>query len=179
VSYCVYGIIDPRTDMIFYVGQTSRFEYRKAEHIEGTDQLSGFVIKQMRLNGFVPLFVVLEAHKTETDSLSAEIFWIELLRGRGLEIVNAQAVGGYAARRETRDRLSAVLDEMGQFKSAAPQGLRDLANGRSLRRNKPWTAAEIKRLKGMLRVNMPHDTIADALQRTPVEIRKKAKFLKL
>ncbi len=178
MSYCVYGIIDPRTDMIFYVGQTSRFEYRKAEHIEGTDQLSGFVIKQMRLNGFVPLFVVLETHKTETDSLSAEIFWIELLRGRGLEMVNAQAVGGYAARRDARDRLSATLDEMSQIKPT-PQGLRDLANGRSLRRNKPWTAAEIKRLKGMLRVNMPHDSIADALQRTPAEIRKKAKSLKL
>jgi hypothetical protein len=178
VSYCVYGIIDPRTDMIFYVGQTSRFEYRKAEHIEGTDQLSGFVIKQMRLNGFVPLFVVLETNKTETDSLSAEIFWIELLRGRGLEIVNAQAVGGYAARRERRDQLAATLDEMSQIKPA-PHGLRDLANGRSLRRNKPWTAAEVKRLKGMKRVNMSDESIADALHRTPAEIRKKAKSLKL
>lgn len=178
MSFCVYGIIDPRTDMIFYVGQTSRFEYRKAEHIEGTDQLSGFVIKQMRLNGFVPLFVVLETNKTESDSLSAEIFWIELLRGRGIEIVNAQAVGGYAARREARDRLSATLDEMGQFKPAA-RDLRDLANGRSLRRNKSWTAAEVKRLKGMKRVNMSEEAIADALQRTPAEIRKKAKSLKL
>lgn len=178
MSYCVYGIIDPRTDMIFYVGQTSRFEYRKAEHIEGTDQLSGFVVKQMRLNGFVPLFVVLETNKTETDSLSAEIFWIELLRGRGLEIVNAQAVGGYAARRERRDQLSATLDEMSQIKPGR-HGLRDLANGRSLRRNKPWTGAEVKRLKGMKRVNMSDESIADALQRTPAEIRKKAKSLKL
>ena len=105
MSYCVYAIIDPRSDQIVYVGQTSRFQVRKAEHSEGTDQLSGFVIRQMKLNGFVPLFVILETCRSEAQSLSSEIFWIELCRARGIKLLNAQAGGGYAGRRAKRNDL--------------------------------------------------------------------------
>lgn len=74
--FVVYGIIDPRTDAIFYIGQSSDFVARKCAHLEGSDQLSGFVVKQVKLNGFLPLFVVLERVKTKAEALSAEIFWI-------------------------------------------------------------------------------------------------------
>ena len=63
--YVIYGMIDPRTDAVFYIGQSSDFAARKAAHLEGSDQLSGFAVKQMKLNGFVPLFVVLERVRTK------------------------------------------------------------------------------------------------------------------
>lgn len=51
--YVIYGMIDPRTDAVFYIGQSSDFAARKAAHLEGSDQLSGFAVKQMKLNGLV------------------------------------------------------------------------------------------------------------------------------
>jgi len=178
VSFCVYAIIDPRSDQIVYIGQTSRFAARKAEHAEGSDQLSGFVIRQMKLNGFVPLFVILETCRSEAQALSSEIFWIELCRARGIKLVNAQAVGGYAGRRAKRNELSAALDTMTRARTAAVP-LRDIANGRSVRRGKAWTDIEVKRLKGMARSNMSLDAMADALERTPAEVKRKLRALDL
>lgn len=176
MSFCVYAIIDPRSDQIVYVGQTSRFQARKSEHIDGTDQLSGFAIRQMKLNGFVPLFVVLETSRSEAQSLSSEIFWIELCRARGIKLLNAQAVGGYAGRRAKRHELSSVLDSMSTARQAATT-LRDIANGRSVRRGREWTDVEVKRLKGMRRSKMTIDAMADALERTPSEIKRKIKAM--
>lgn len=176
MSYCVYAIIDPRSDQIVYVGQTSRFEARKSEHIDGTDQLSGFVIRQMKLNGFVPLFVVLEKCRSEGQSLSSEIFWIELCRARGIKLLNAQAVGGYAGRRAKHNALSSALDTMATAKQAGAS-LRDIANGRSVRRGRAWTDVELKRLKGMRRSKMTIDAMADALERTPSEVKRKIKTM--
>jgi hypothetical protein len=87
-------MIDPRSDAVFYIGQSSDFVARKAADLEGSDQLSGFAVKQMKLNEFVPLFVVLERVRTKAEALSAEIFWIELMKARGAELLNAQGVGG-------------------------------------------------------------------------------------
>lgn len=175
-------MIDPRSDRVVYVGQTSNFEARKARHIEGTDQLSGLVVRQIKLNGFVPIFIKLEECRTEAQSLSSEIFWIELFRARGIKLTNAQSLGGYRGRQAERNRLSATLDDMAQSKADTnPRGrgekpnLRDIANGRSLRRGKAWTATELKRLKGMLKSKMSIDAIADALERTPSEVRRRIK----
>jgi len=79
MEFIVYGIIDPRSDEIFYVGETGNFERRRRDHLAGTDQLSGVVVKQIRANGFVPLFVVLERCADEEAALRTEIFWIETL----------------------------------------------------------------------------------------------------
>jgi predicted GIY-YIG superfamily endonuclease len=177
VTYCVYAIIDPRSDQIVYIGQTSRFEARKAEHTGGTDQLSGLVIRQLKLNGFVPLFVILETCRSEAQSLSSEIFWIELCRARGIKLLNAQAVGGYAGRRAKGNALSAALDVMSKAKHGAVP-LRDIANGCSVRRGRDWSAVEIKRLKGMVRSKMSIEAMADALERTPSEVRRKSKTLR-
>lgn len=176
MSFSVYAIIDPRSDQIVYIGQTSRLAARKSEHMDGTDQLSGFVIRQMKLNGFVPLFVILETCRSEAQSLSSEIFWIELCRSRGVKLLNAQAVGGYVGRRAKRNALSAALDGMAKAKQVAPT-LRDIANGRSVRQGHGWSAVEIKRLQGMVRAKMSVDAIADALERTPTDVRRKIKSL--
>jgi hypothetical protein len=176
VSFCVYAIIDPRSDQIVYIGQTARFQARKCKHIDGTDQLSGFVIRQMKLNGFVPLFVILETCRSEAQSLSSEIFWIELCRARGIKLLNAQAVGGYAGRRAKRNELSAALDQMAEVKKQKPT-LRDIANGRSVGRGRAWTEVDLKRLNGMNRSKMTIDAMADALERTPAEIRRQIKRL--
>jgi len=74
-TYTVYAIIDPRSQRPFYVGETKAFARRCKQHLEGTDQISGLIVRQIVENGFVPHFVVLEAHDDEETALRAEIFW--------------------------------------------------------------------------------------------------------
>lgn len=128
-SWCVYGIIDPRTNALFYIGQTGAFARRKSEHLEGTDQISGLVIRQIIEAGFLPHFVGLERHDTEETALRAEIFWIELLLSRGIELVNAQAFDGFLDRQSKRRSETQKLADM--------QQLRALANGRTATRTRP------------------------------------------
>ena len=181
--HIVYGMIDPRTDAIFYIGQSSDFPARKSAHLEGSDQLSGYAVKQMKLNGFVPLFVVLERAKTKGEALSAEIFWIEIMKARGAALLNAQGVGGYVERGKVRKAMAEKLEMMEQSKVASKAmqraTLEDVANGRSVRTFEEWSALEIRRLKGMAKANMSVSAMADALERAPEAIRRKCQELGL
>ena len=176
-------MIDPRNDAVFYIGQSSDFAARKAAHIEGSDQLSGFAVKQMKLNGFVPLFVILERMTTKAEALSAEIFWIELMKARGAELLNAQGVGGYVERGRLRRNFAGALAIM---QAAKTEGARQrtatleyIANGRSVRTLEDWDTREIARLKGMVRAKMNVPAICDVLERAPEAILGKCKELGL
>ena len=167
----MYALIDPRSDGIFYIGQTSDLSRRRAEHIEGTDQLSGLIVRQIRLAGFLPLVVVLERCESMDAALRAEIFWIELACSRGMELLNAQAVGGAVERHATRRALNSTLEAMAGEKADAPD-LARIANGRPRRAGEAWSAAERRRLAGMGKANMSAEAMADALERLPGEIRR-------
>lgn len=170
VKHCVYALIDPRSDGVFYIGQTSDLPRRRGEHLEGTDQLSGLVVRQIRLAGFLPLIVVLERCESLDGALRAEIFWIELARTRGMSLLNAQAVGGAVKRHAARHALSSTLETMAGEKADAPD-LARIANGRPRRAGAAWSAAERRRLAGMGKANMSAEAMADALERLPGEIR--------
>ena len=167
MSYCIYGIIDPRCDRIFYVGHTRNFARRRSEHLEGTETLSGLQVRQIKENGFVPLFVRLEDCRDETAALSAEIFWIELLKSRGVELANAQNFEGYEARGQERRCRQSVLSQMQNAK------LRTIADGKPARETAAWTARDLARLRGMAREKMSLAAMADALERSIGAIRKK------
>lgn len=133
MSFTVYAIIDPRSQRPFYVGETKAIDLRCRQHLEGTDQISGLVIRQIQENGFVPHFVVLETHANEETALRAEIVWIELMLGRGIDLLNSQAFTGYRDRKAKRQSETTRLRRM--------QRLRALANGRTAERT-PTTAAK-------------------------------------
>lgn len=171
MTHCVYALIDPRSDGIFYIGQTSDLARRRAEHMEGTDQLSGVLVRQIRLAGFVPLVMVLERCESMDAALRAEIFWIELARTRGMGLLNTQAVGGAVARRATRRALTNALDAMVEEK-ADSQNLLRIANGRPRRAGAAWSASERRRLAGMLKANMSPEAMADALERLPADVHR-------
>ncbi len=132
MSYAVYAIIDPRSQRPFYVGETGAFDIRCRQHLDGTDQISGLVIRQIQENGFVPHFVVLEAHANEETALRAEIFWIELMLGRGIALLNSQAFTGYMDRKAKRRSETTRLRRM--------QRLRAIANGRTAERTSTTAA---------------------------------------
>jgi hypothetical protein len=126
MSFTVYAIIDPRSQRPFYVGETGAFDMRCRQHLDGTDQISGLVIRQIQENGFVPHFVVLETHANEETALRAEILWIELMLGRGIDLLNSQAFTGYLDRKAKRHSETTRLRRM--------QRLRAIANGRTAER---------------------------------------------
>lgn len=173
MSYCIYAIVDPRSDRIFYVGHTRNLARRRAEHLEGTDTLSGLQVRQIKENGFVPLIVKLEDCKDETSALMAEVFWIELLKGRGNKLSNAQAFGGYGERGRERARRTRDLSSMKDAK------LKAIANGKPARDTSGWSARDEARLKGMVKSGMDLAAMADALERSMGAIRAKLKLMGL
>ncbi len=132
MSFTVYAIIDPRSQRPFYVGETKAFDLRCRQHLDGTDQISGLVIRQIQENGFVPHFVVLETHDNEETALRAEIVWIELMLARGIDLLNSQAFTGYLDRKAKRHSETTRLRRM--------QRLRALANGRTAERTSTTAA---------------------------------------
>ncbi|MEO0722779.1 MAG: GIY-YIG nuclease family protein [Pseudomonadota bacterium] len=174
MSYCVYAIVDPRTQTIFYVGETRSFARRRDQHIKGTDQISGLVIRQILEAGFLPHFVVLETHDEEETALRAEIFWIETLLSRGADLVNSQAFTGYWDRVAKRKKETGKLNRM--------KKLRSVANGRTAKRSRPkretpdgdgWRPSELKRLRGMQDNGIAVGAMARLLDRPVAEIRTK------
>jgi len=176
VSYSIYAIVDPRSREIFYIGRTDSPERRFAEHIEGTHQLSGIVVQQIKEAGFLPHFIVLERCESLGHTCMAEIFWIETLQSRGAKLTNAQATGGYVGRAKERKRMTAELDAMRDAKRPS-RILNDLSNGRPVRSYKPWTKLDVARLKGMKQKKCSPEYMADKLERSLTEINEKLKSL--
>jgi hypothetical protein len=164
MTFVVYALVDPRTDAVFYVGHTGNHSERKAQHLAGTDQMSGLFVQQMLLNGYVPLFIVLERCEMLTQALASEIFWIEVFRTRGAKLLNGQIVGGAVAKKQKRRDLTATRDQMTRLK--------DIANGRPANGFKPWTARDRARLAGMRKAKMSPEAMADALERPLPDIER-------
>ena len=173
MSYCIYAIVDPRSDLIFYVGHTRDLGRRRAEHLEGTDTLSGLQVRQIKENGFVPLIIKLEDCKDQSAALMSEVFWIELLKARGIKLSNAQAFAGYGERGRERGRRARELRSMKEAR------LKAIANGKPARDTRAWSARDEARLKGMSRSGMDVASMADALERSMGTVRKKLKTLRI
>jgi len=176
MSHVIYAIIDPRCDQVFYIGHTSSYAKRCAQHLEGLDSLSGLTIRQIGKNGFVPLFIRLERCSDKSSALMAEIFWIELFRTRGTKLTNAQSYSGYVERARERKRNEQTLACMNHSK-AFESGLEALANGRPSRQGKSWSRQEDKKLLAMLRKKLSTETMADALERSVAAIQLRLKAL--
>jgi hypothetical protein len=86
VPISIYGLIDPRTDELRYVGQTRRRPLaRLTKHIKTARDASPLHVavwlRGVLLDGARPELVVLEEHTKLDDADEAEAFWIEYFRG--------------------------------------------------------------------------------------------------
>jgi predicted GIY-YIG superfamily endonuclease len=48
MEFSVYGIVDPRTKKLFYIGQTSEFALRCRQHEEGGQTIAGLVLQEIQ-----------------------------------------------------------------------------------------------------------------------------------
>lgn len=165
VTFCIYGIFDPGDDLVFYIGHTSRFALRRAQHLEGAHSLSGLRVQQIKANGFVPVFVKLETCRDKDAALMAEIFWIEHFKGRGAHLLNAQGFSGYQEREGERRRLEQGSGQMARAKKRTKR-LEAVANGRPSRRGRSWSKRDDALLAKLDEEGKCVAEMADALGRT-------------
>lgn len=76
MSFVIYGIVDPRSRGIFYIGQTSRLDLRIGQHGHAADTVCGLIIKEILAEELEPQFVVLQSCESERAALMAEIFFL-------------------------------------------------------------------------------------------------------
>lgn len=82
MSYYVYGIIDPRTHSIIYVGQTSQpLHVRLTAHCRNEASSAYQAIQFMREDGFEPGIVIINHFEELSDALKFEQHMIASLRG--------------------------------------------------------------------------------------------------
>lgn len=94
----IYGLVDPRTNQLRYIGQTRRkLEKRLSQHItaakRGTSLHSSAWIRGLVDGGLSPECFVVETLYNQDDANSAEQFWIEYFKFIGCDLVN-RAIGG-------------------------------------------------------------------------------------
>lgn len=176
-DYVVYGIIDPRSSEVFYVGRTSSFVLRCEQHRNGTDQISGLIVRQINETGFIPQFVVLERCDGETASVEREAHWIDLMLKVGAPLTNAEAYNDSEERDATRSALRTALDAMRAVKHPRTRLRAVSLVSDEGERPRVWTKLETARLKGMAKHGMSAGQIARTLRR-PVKI-VKARLAKL
>lgn len=185
MKYVIYGIIDPGSDEFFYVGHSDDFGYRKAQHLKGSDQISGLYIQILKEQGLEPHFCILERCPSREDAMAAEVSWIRKIIGLGFKLKNSQAFNGYTDRQKERRRLTAALERLRKAKyqgdhlvhiangrdynrddGLSRDALRDKKKSRSRGKKSALTQHEKRRFDGMRRAGLPANIIAINLGRS-------------
>ena len=92
-TYTIYGLIDPRTSEIYYVGQTGRkLIERTDEHFfEAADTLVAKRNRAILKLGLVPGILKLDEAADARAAFHAELYWIHALTLRGTRLLNREA----------------------------------------------------------------------------------------
>lgn len=188
--YCVYVLADPDTEEVFYVGETNNFERRKSQHLEGSDQLSGFKVKALMAEMKTPIVRVIQHCHSDEAALMAEISWINHFIDIGAPLLNSQNFDGANDRQYARRQMQASLGEItgGKYDK---KGLRHVANGKTYHNHGqkystgnpvtqvkgPFSPYETERLRKMHAKKMQPPVIAKLLNRDVKDVRIELKRL--
>lgn len=93
--FVTYGIVDPASKLVVYIGQSSDFERRKRAHLSvhrerKTPSPSSikYFLRRCHANGIEPRFVVLDLCQSEAESLANETHWVEVFAALGHPLYN-------------------------------------------------------------------------------------------
>lgn len=189
-KHCVYVLADPESGDVFYVGETNNFERRRAQHLEGSDQISGFKVKLLREVRKEPIVQVIEHCMSDEAALMAEISWIRYFLSIGAPLLNSQSFDSSFQRQQTHKGLKSVLDEVTGGKYGK-DGLRHVANGRTYHNQGakhatgnpvtqvkgPFSAWEKEKLRRMHRQRMPVWEMAQVLNRDLKDVRAQIRLM--
>jgi len=139
----IYGLIDPRTDCLRYVGQSKRLGKRFWRHchpLPNDRSHRGCWLRGLRNAGLEPQLIVLEEAASSKDAAIFEAFWIASLRAAGADLVNttdgeqAPSRRGYTLTAEHRAKIAAA--HVGIYPDEGTRAKMSLA-----RKNYRWSEA--------------------------------------
>jgi group I intron endonuclease len=113
----IYGIIDPITNQIRYVGQTINFNKRKSSHYKTaiSNKNNTHVYNWLRSlydNFIIPEFIILEECNIELLD-ETEIFFINYFRMLGFDLTNSSIGGksrrGFKQSEEMKKKISIIM----------------------------------------------------------------------
>jgi len=110
--FYVYGLIDPISKELRYVGKTNNLKVRYRDHINKLYERNykSNWIKSLISKNNKPEMVVLETHEDESECFAAEIRLIEYFKSIGSNLTNLTSGGegtsGSKHSQETKDKLS-------------------------------------------------------------------------
>jgi len=114
-KYLVYGLVDPRTDEIRYVGKSCSGLSRVKRHIRPYDLANdktwkGRWLKRLLESGLSPKAVILEEFVSDQFLSDAERYWIAQGRGLAWPLTNltegGEGLSGYRVSEDTRQKMS-------------------------------------------------------------------------
>jgi NUMOD3 motif len=114
---CIYGLVDPRTGKLRYIGKTTCGSERLRVHVYGARSgrertHTSHWIRQLLASGLCPRAIVLQELPAE-ELCAAEVRWIAAARHEGLQLTNITAGGegthGLSPTAETRAKIGAAL----------------------------------------------------------------------
>ena len=86
----IYGLVDPRTKEIRYIGKSMRVKARFRDHLKDPAKThKANWIKSLKKLNLIPTLVILEEIADNEDWISREIFWIKTAREKGWNLVNS------------------------------------------------------------------------------------------
>jgi hypothetical protein len=89
----VYGLVDPLSQQLRYVGQTVDAETRYTCHkANSEDSWLGTWVQRLRDRGEAPKFIVIEdgVHRKNADE--SELFWIQYFYSLGAKLLNTKGI---------------------------------------------------------------------------------------
>lgn len=95
--HIIYGLFDPITKNLHYIGYTSNKEKRYNDHLykKSGSKEKRIWIAHLIKQGLHPIMEVIEEHLSPEDLPEAEIFWYEYLKMLGAELYNdSHFIGG-------------------------------------------------------------------------------------
>jgi hypothetical protein len=96
MAITIYGLIDPRTDILRYVGQTKSPKKRYWRHCHPAKNQRTHRdnwIRSLLGQGLTPTFIELARAPTRDEANTAESFWISSLRASGGLLLNLEDGG--------------------------------------------------------------------------------------
>jgi hypothetical protein len=195
--WTIYGLVDPRTDDVRYVGVNFRGAARYREHLcrarKGCTRHVYCWIRQLMRQDMLPVYRILETGQGENTWQAREAYWIAQLRGK-TKLCNLTNGGDGTPGRPIPAKQRALLSEQRKGKKYPP-GRKSAMLGRKHsaavrakiaeasrgRRDRPETS--IRRSEAAKRRGIPPEqqarmAMATAATRRTSEFREKARLLR-
>lgn len=117
-SYIIYGLVDPITHELRYIGKSVNGLSRPNEHtrphkLKKLKTHCNFWIKSLIRKHTKPEIIILEESKSKNELFELEKFWIEYFKSIGANLTNHTIGGegsiGYRHKKSTKQKISRIV----------------------------------------------------------------------